>query len=133
VNELPQSQLDGAHALDVGTGRTRLQFTWRWHGEDLHVHVTGGTDHVGAVALAGRQPDGQSFADSLRLPPHREAELAVRSAKALHDALGRVVCVTAGIHLDDITQEEIKDVLATVDEGIHKLVARLKHEIGRRE
>ena len=45
-----------------------------------------------------------------------------RAAAALHQAVGVNVCVTAGIHLDDITPDEIAAVLRTVDEGVARLI-----------
>lgn len=112
--------------LETGVGRTRLRFQWHRRGEDLQVHIAGGTDHIGAVALVGRQPDGKPLDASLHLPPHREQDLALAAARTLHAATGRTVCVTAGIHLDNISSEEISQVLRTVDEGISQVLAALK-------
>jgi hypothetical protein len=46
-------------------------------------------------------------------------------ARAIHEAVGVNVCVTAGIHLDGITREEIATVLRTVEEAVSLLIARL--------
>ena len=51
--------------LEIGSGRTLVRVNWRFWGADLCVHIGGGDDHVGAVALAGRAENGASCAESL--------------------------------------------------------------------
>jgi hypothetical protein len=119
--------------LESGAGRTRLRIGWRLRGADLCVHVGGGADHVGAVALVGQGPDGQPVEHSVRLPPHREEELALKAARTLHQATGRTVCVTAGVHLDDITPQEIEQVLQIADNGIRQLAGVLARQLSSRK
>ncbi|MGE9986166.1 hypothetical protein [Desulfovibrio sp. SGI.169] len=76
-------------------------------GRDLQVALSGGTAHLGAVALAA---PGAAEADALVLPGHREDQLARRMARRMADALGCAVCVSAGIHYADISKEEIAAV-----------------------
>ena len=108
--------------FEVGSGRTRLLFAWRRWGPDLHVHIAGGDHHIGAACLCGCQSDDQRYEGTLAVPPHREDSVVARAAAALHQAVGVNVCVTAGIHLDDITPDEIAAVLRTVDEGVARLI-----------
>ncbi len=117
--------------LEIGSGRTRVCLTWRRWGRDLHVHVGGGDQHVGAVALAGRADDGQTYADTLCVSPHKEDRLALAAAKTLHAATGVNVCVSAGIHIDGITSAEIADVLRNVEAGIERLAGELRKPGGR--
>lgn len=112
--------------LETGTGRTRLTFSWRWHGRDLAVHIGGGSHHIGAVALVGRRHDETPSEQVVSLSPHKEGELALRAAKTLHEAMGVTVCVTAGIHLDAITESEIAGVLRVTEDGVQQLIRRLK-------
>ncbi len=111
--------------LQVGSGRTRVCLTWRRWGNDLHVHVGGGAHHIGAVAFVGRQPDGKTCASVLRISPHKEDQLAMNAAKALHAAIDGNVCVTAGVHLDAITRAEIAAVLRNAEKGVERLARRL--------
>jgi hypothetical protein len=113
------------NTLNTGSGRTRVRVTWRRWGNDLHVHIGGGADHVGAVALVGQQPDGETYASVLRVPPHKEGQLAMNAAQTLHAATGATVCVTAGVHLDGITPAEIAAVLRNAEEGVGRLARRL--------
>jgi hypothetical protein len=107
--------------LEVGTGRSRIRLDWRRWGQDLHVQISGGVHHIGAVALAGRGPDGRSYEHVLCIPPHKEDQLALRAAGKLHAALGVTVCVSAGVHVDRISPHEIVTVLENVEEGIARL------------
>jgi hypothetical protein len=110
----------------LGSGRAQLTFTWEPHGPDWSIHIGGGAHHIGAVAMAGCGPDGRPFQGTLCLPPHKEDSLALRAARTLHDALGSTVCVSAGVHLDDISREEIADVLRVADEGVQRLIDHLR-------
>jgi hypothetical protein len=96
------------------------------------VHVGGGAHHIGAVALAGRQPDGETYVSVLRVPPHKEDQLAMNAARALHAATGATVCVTAGVHLGGITAAEITAILRNVREGVERLTRRLGKSDTRR-
>lgn len=114
------------HRLEAGSGRTRVWLTWRVWGSDLHVHIGGGSQHIGAVALVGRQPDGERYEGVLHVPPHREDQITLQAAQALHAATGVNICVTAGIHLDGITPGEIKAVRQNVRDGTADLAATLR-------
>ena len=96
--------------LESGSGRTRIELSWEWCGDDLRVHIGGRGNHLGAVALVGRDPAGRVCSSVQRIPPHREDEIALRAAELLHGGTGRTTCVTAGIHLDKITPDEIEEV-----------------------
>jgi hypothetical protein len=113
------------NTLEIGSGRTRVRLTWRRWGNDLHVHVGGGAYHIGAVALAGRQPNGETCESVFCVPPHKEGPLALNAAKVLHAAADATVCVTAGVHVDGITRAEIATVLRNVEEGVERLARRL--------
>lgn len=92
----------------VGEGRTSLQIRAQDTGDGVVVTVTGDLGpHVGAVACA---------------PPlsvttfqgHRDGELSGPIAARLAGLMHRPVVVVAGVHVDDITREEIDGVLCLV-------------------
>jgi hypothetical protein len=112
--------------LHIGTGRTRVCLSWHRWGKDLHVHIGGGADHIGAVALAGRTDAGEVCADSLRIRPHKEDPLALAAARRLQAATGANVCVTAGIHVHAITRAEIAEVTRNAEAGIERLAQMLR-------
>ena len=104
----------------------RLSVTLRAvrQGQDLQVICSGGEAHIGAVAL--EVADGKKTDGLLALSGHREDKLAARMARRLADELNCVVCVTAGIHFDSITKEEIERVLTLADDLTERCLARLK-------
>ncbi len=112
-------------SFEIGTGRTRLTVAWQYWGPDLHVHIGGGNHHIGAVALIGTAPDGSVHHEVARVPPHKEDRIVHQAAVALHKKTGGNVCVTAGIHIDDISKEEIETVLHTASAGVGRLIQSL--------
>jgi hypothetical protein len=72
------------------------------------------------VALARSVSEAGGQSRLLRLPGHREDEIASRMAGTLAEALNCAVCVSAGIHFDNITREEIAVVETLADELTEK-------------
>ena len=100
-------------------GRITLVLEGRNIGGDLLVTLTGGAAHIGAAALAYRDfGTGRTTASVLSAPGHKEEEIALKGAKTLSKALNKTVLFTAGIHLDDITPEEITEIEKTCMEII---------------
>ena len=116
------------NTLETGSGRTRLRLTWQRWGSDLHVHIGGGQDHIGAVALVGQDRSDEPYARVLAVPPHKEDQIVLRATRRLHAAIGGNVCVTGGVHLDDITRDEIALILQNAEEGIEQLARMIRGE-----
>ena len=83
------------------------------NGRGLNAFVTGGTSpHVGGVALAvpRDRSDGKGLTcdvSQLCVPGHKDVEAAALVAKALALGVHQVVCVTAGIHVDNASGDDI--------------------------
>lgn len=77
-------------------------------GDDWVVLFWGGRSHVGAVAVVS--PGEIPTASLLRFGEHREDLLVREAALRLSRRLGGSVTVTAGMHWDAITKEQISDV-----------------------
>ena len=116
--------------FETGVGRTLVRLSWRCWGTDLYVHIGGGDAHIGTAALAGRTNDGEPYAETLRIAPHKEDRLALAAARKLHAATGVNVCVTAGIHVDKITPAEISVVTRNVEAAVGHLAAELRERGG---
>ena len=132
-------------------GRLNLYLRVFRQGRDLQVLCGGGASHIGAVALAapndghaqqadapplpGRagqagqanQPEqvGQVETRLLALPGHREDVLAQRMAQSMAEALHCAVCVSAGIHYDNITRAEIQQVEQMAHDLTQRCIAAL--------
>ncbi|OAB41136.1 hypothetical protein [Paenibacillus antarcticus] len=83
-------------------------------GRDVMLIVTGGAAHIGAVSTAYVGPSGEFEVQTSEVPGHKEhtisEELALKAARILD----RTVTVAMGIHYDDISKEEIIDIIAIV-------------------
>ena len=103
-------------------GTLRLRYLWL--GKDLQVIMSGGREHIGAVALA-RYP-GPSNVSQISVPGHREEELAVKTALRLSEAMQCTVAVSAGIHFDNLSKTEIEKIRQTVDEMLSEMLLKLR-------
>jgi hypothetical protein len=86
-------------------------------GSDLLVVLSGGSAHIGAVAMAQPRP---SLADPRRTAAtssvytyvgHKEDAVAKTMAEKLARQLNKKVVVVAGIHWDDLRDEEIEIIV----------------------
>jgi len=96
--------MDVIHDLSYGEAPYDIHFEARLAGDDIFASVTGGTrPHVGAVALA--EPSGALSA--LTAEGHKDSVIAEMFAKKLCEKYGVNVCVSAGVHVDDASKDEI--------------------------
>ncbi len=116
-------------SLAEGEGKYRVQCDAVEIGADLVVKVYGGDKpHVGAVAVGIPRPslaDNEKVSASVSvftLTGHKEDELAKKLAGKLTAALNRVTVLTAGIHIDNITSEEIKFFEKNALRAVEKLI-----------
>ena len=107
-------------------GRLSVHLRIFRQGRDLQVLCGGGATHIGAVALAA-PAHGQVEAQShlAGLPGHKEDALALRMATTLAQALHCAVCVSAGIHYDNITRAEIQQVEQMAQDLTQRCIAAL--------
>lgn len=113
----------------MSRGRLRIGLRVFRQGRDIQVLCHGGAAHLGAVALAVPSPDGAEVqANLLVTPGHREDALALRMARRMATELKCAVCVGAGIHYDDITREEIRQVEAMVQTLTERCLTSLKKD-----
>jgi gallate decarboxylase subunit D len=102
--------------------RVRLDFTAFSMGNDLCVLITGGDrPHLGAVGIAQVRPSTHdrdkltSSTSVLTLFGHKEDGVVYKAAPALATKLNKNVVVCCGIHVDNITPEEMKFVTDAVE------------------
>lgn len=102
-------------------------------GEDLHLLLTGGTKpHVGCVVLAVPRPslaggkDMAATSSVLNLTGHKDEAICRYMAEEMAKRENKVTVCTGGFHVDDITKEQIAEVLSAV-----KDMAETLHAAGR--
>lgn len=104
--------------LREASGRVSLTLTAQRLGLDLSVCLFGGdVPHIGAVAVAQPRPslrnaeENSASCSVITLTGHKEDEPARATALFLAQKLNVAVTVACGIHLHDITLEEIREVM----------------------
>jgi hypothetical protein len=95
-----------------GDGRMRVGMSVNRIGDDLIVCFFNDAGHIGAVAVADySEKENRASVSVITRFGHKEDALASDAARRLCKAVRRPVCVIAGIHLDNITEEEIAKIL----------------------
>jgi gallate decarboxylase subunit D len=109
-------------SLSEGAGRTRVSLTTKPIGNDLVVYLFNEHGHLGAVAMAEySHEENRASTSVITRPGHKDDAVAYSAARKLCKLLKKPVCAIAGIHLDDITEEEI----ARITRNCERLVDRL--------
>jgi len=112
------------YELTKGEGRTRVSLLASDMGNDLVVSIYNENAHVGAVAVGEYDHEHQRASVSVitRLG-HKDDAIAQKAAHLISKSIKKPVCVIAGIHLDNITQEEVDKIsensMSAVDEFIN--------------
>ena len=109
--------------LTKGEGRARVNVTVDSLGSDLVVRIYNQNAHIGAVAMADYDYEHERTSVSVvtRLG-HKDDALAREAAYLLSKSMRRPVCVIAGVHLDNITTEEIDKILANTKIAISEII-----------
>ncbi|MCL2141840.1 MAG: hypothetical protein FWH46_03040 [Methanimicrococcus sp.] len=100
-------------------GRITLVLESQDVGSDLFVTLTGGQAHIGAAALGTYDSVSHHTTVSvLCAPGHKEEQIALFGARSFSKALQKTVLFSVGIHLDQITSEEIQ----SIEQACHDLI-----------
>ena len=106
-----------------GDGRTRVGISIQRIGKDLIVCLFNEAGHIGATAVADfSEKENRASVSVITRSGHKEDKLASDAARRLCKAVRRPVCVIAGIHLDNITEEEIAEILANCEKLLSAVV-----------
>ena len=90
--------------------------------EGIQVLLYGGEkSHIGATTIAG--PGGQ--VNTTAFDGHKEAGLSQKWALAIAHKKGLPVIVSAGIHYDNATRDQIQEILQVCDELLEQLLSCL--------
>ena len=112
------------YELTKGEGRTRVNLLASDMGNDLVVSIYNENAHIGAVAVGEYDHEHQRASVSVitRLG-HKDDAIVQKAAHLITKSIGKPVCVIAGIHLDNITQEEVDKIsensMSAVEEFIN--------------
>jgi hypothetical protein len=111
------------YELTKGKGRARVNVTVNSMGSDLVVRIYNQDAHIGAVAIGDYDYKHERASVSVitRLG-HKDDALAGEAAYLLCKSTRRPVCVIAGVHLDNITREEIDKIMANTKIAISEII-----------
>ena len=120
--------------VETGEGRCHIRARVLPMGDNLIIAVTGGKAHIGAAALGepyssrtGQENTRASVSVLTRIS-HKEDAIAGHIASRLASILDVPVLVCCGIHLDNITPDEIKEINRNAETLIILLVEVLRSQ-----
>jgi hypothetical protein len=98
-------------------------------GEDYLLTLTGGEEHVGAVAVGLFDERSQRASSSvITMPGHREEYLAMDGARQVSRATKRTSVFVVGIHQDNISPEGIKNIISAAGEMVESFIVFCEKE-----
>jgi len=104
-------------------GRIEIILEAKKLGKDYLLTLTGGKEHAGAVAVGLFDEKSRRASSSvITLPGHREEQLALDSAKRISRATGNTSVFVAGIHVDSISPEEIREIVSAAEEMVGSFI-----------
>jgi hypothetical protein len=108
-----------------GEGRTRVALKSGYLGNDIVIFLYNDNAHIGAVAVAEYDDDSRRTSTSLiTRRGHKDDVVAQRVAYLVAKSTKKPACVIAGIHVDDITETEINEIIGNVENLTNKLIKR---------
>ena len=107
--------MDECH-MTTGEGRTRISISAKSLGDDLVVSIFNENSHIGAVAVGEYDhAEGRTSTSVITRLGHKDDVIAQKAAYLISKHTKRPSCVIAGVHLDNISQEEIQQFLENAD------------------
>ncbi len=117
-------------SLNEGTGRTQVTLSAHSIGADLIVCLFNGQGHLGAVAVSDfSHGENRASTSVITRLGHKDDTVACNAAYKLCKRLKRPVCAIAGLHLDEITQEEIRQIVRNCDTLVDRLMRDSRFKI----
>jgi hypothetical protein len=119
------------YEITKGAGRARVSLSAHYVGSHPIICIYNENAHIGALAL-GEYDDKEKRASTSVITRlgHKDDAIAQKAAYLISKAMRKPVCVIAGIHVDNIAETEISQVLenagSLVDEFINKEVQNVE-------
>jgi hypothetical protein len=121
--------LMGEQEFVRGEGRTRLTLSAKSLGDDLVISIYNVNAHIGAVAVGEYDHETERASTSvITRRGHKDDAIALKAAYMVSRKTKRPSCVVAGVHLDDITDEEIQQFLANADSLVEDFLRYWEHQ-----
>ena len=115
----------GEHEITKGEGRTRISLSVQDFGDDLVAFICNENAHIGAVAVGEYDhKQARTSTSVITRLGHKDDALAQKAAYLITKHTKKPSCVIAGVHLDNITGEEIEKLLAVTDSCLKDFLKR---------
>lgn len=114
--------------LEEGREKQQVNLMCLEVGKDLQIIISGGESHIGAVGLGVCYGMDKANSSVISVHGHREDELVKKAAYRLSKALRKNVAVSAGIHYNDLSGNDISTILANVDRLVDRLIVIFEKE-----
>lgn len=111
------------YQLTRGVGKTKVSLFLSYMGSDIVVCIYNENAHIGAVALGEYDhKEGRASTSVVTRLGHKDDAVAQKAAYLISKSTKKVVCVIAGIHIDNISKKEIDQVLENADRLVSELI-----------
>lgn len=104
------------YEFSVGQDKTKINYKIELIGNDLDITIAGGKSHIGSVVLI----TNNSYT-LLNVPNHREDELLIPFVSKFRNYDKGTILIKAGFHIDNISLDEINEVIANNQKAILKI------------
>ncbi len=101
-------------------------------GKDWNISIYGGDiPHIGAIALGIPRPSLEnnnkisSSVSVLTITGHKEDIIVQKVAKVLSSTLNSTVVISCGIHIDNITFNDIGNLNSLIDNLVDELISKI--------
>ena len=104
------------YKFSLGSGNTKVDYVIEDMGDDYKITITGGTIHIGGTALV----TNDSY-NILSVENHKEYVIIQPLADRLTKYEDITILIVAGIHVDDISLDEIDEIVENNKEAINQI------------
>lgn len=124
------SEVGGSKMININQSQNDISITLCAlpMGNQWNITITGGTAHLGAVAVGIPRPSlsdprkNSASVSVLTVTGHRDDDIARPSAHFLASELQQVIVVSCGIHFDNITPEHIHLIEKLVQKALKEFL-----------
>ena len=102
--------------FSIGSGITKINYMIKEIGEDLEIFITGGDKQLGGIGLVSN-----GVYNILAVKDHKEFQIVQPLANKLKKYKNMNILIIAGIHIDEITLDEIREILDNNNIAIEKI------------
>lgn len=104
--------------------RIEIQLTAFEMGKDICVILTGGEAHLGSVTIGVQDYSSETFP----IGTHKEYVITEMLGEILEKRYSGNFAICCGIHLDNITKEEISDIASLSCQIVEEMCLQLKRK-----